>query len=672
MPTGQQTKIGTKQYEKFRLTIVYHIWRGIAMKITIKSIIIENFKGIELFELNPDCKSMSVYGDNAKGKSTIYDALTWLLFGKDSHGASTFNIKPLDSNGNVIMGLMPTVTAVINADDTQIILKKSYREKWEKVRGSASKRFSGNTVDYFVDDVPCKEKDYKAFISELVDENEFRQLTSVTYFCSDIKWQDRREKLFEFCNVPSDEALLATVPEFKELNTLCAGKPISDFKAKLMAQRKSANTELDSLPIRIDEQKKTIAPLEQADYTGYKAEIARIEKEEQALNARLSACDGSLVVAKQAEIAETNNSIREIELENKEHISQNVPIEDLSDKLKSDWARCMDEVIRAEKDIKNTRELIEDIDKRISSYRKEWQAIDTEKFVFDGTCATCGQALQQEQINEAHKYFMDNQNRRKNDIVSCANRFKNEKAELEQNLITFTEKYEKSKQKADEAHIAYTNYAKPVSAIIEDLPGYSQAIEKLNTIKINLENELKQIESQSEQYKFMVRSDLAKLSLEKSEYFGYLADEKKIAEGYNRIKELQEEQKAKAVFLEDIDRKLDLCEQFILYKINSITETVNNAFDLVKFKLFNTQVNGGIVECCEVTASGVPYADLNNAAKINAGLDIINSFTRKSDIHVPLFVDNAESVTLLKEVDTQVIRLVVSENHKKLHMEVVK
>ena len=65
---------------------------------------------------------------------------------------------------------------------------------------------------------------------------------------------------------------------------------------------------------------------------------------------------------------------------------------------------------------------------------------------------------------------------------------------------------------------------------------------------------------------------------------------------------------------------------------------------------------------------GVPFSDLNNAGRINAGLDIINAICRFEEVYAPIFIDNAESVNKLLPVNSQSIRLIVSE-HKTLVIE---
>ena len=111
---------------------------------------------------------------------------------------------------------------------------------------------------------------------------------------------------------------------------------------------------------------------------------------------------------------------------------------------------------------------------------------------------------------------------------------------------------------------------------------------------------------------------------------------------------------------------LFLLEEFTRYKTRYIEDGVNGLFRLAKFRLFREQANGGLEERCDVTFKGIPYGSLNNGARINVGIDIINTLSRVYGVEVPLFVDNAESVTRIEKMKTQVIRLVVSEPDKEL------
>ena len=111
---------------------------------------------------------------------------------------------------------------------------------------------------------------------------------------------------------------------------------------------------------------------------------------------------------------------------------------------------------------------------------------------------------------------------------------------------------------------------------------------------------------------------------------------------------------------------LYLIDEYTRYKTRFVEDSVNSLFRLAKFRLYREQANGGVEDRCDVVYDGVPYISVNNGMKINLGIDIINTLSTAYGVRVPLFVDNAESVTQLEKCGSQIIRLVVSEKDKEL------
>ena len=89
-----------------------------------------------------------------------------------------------------------------------------------------------------------------------------------------------------------------------------------------------------------------------------------------------------------------------------------------------------------------------------------------------------------------------------------------------------------------------------------------------------------------------------------------------------------------------MDEQLYLTDEFTKTKVNLLESSINSKFKMARFKMFEVQINGGIKECCETVYEGVPYSDLNNAARINIGLDIINTLSEHYNFSAPIFVDN--------------------------------
>src|SRR5690625_1253859 len=200
------------------------------MVIKLIELRLRNFKGIRDFVLKADGESVSVFGDNATGKTTLFDSFVWQLFDKDSQNKSNFDIKTLDEHNNVIHGLEHEVEGVFDINDRRVTLKKVYTEKWTKKRGSVEQEFTGHTTDYYIDGVPTKKKEYTDFIANLVDEDVFKLLTSPTYFNEQLHWEKRRETLLQVCGDVSDEDVIASSTALAKLPAILNGRSIDDHR----------------------------------------------------------------------------------------------------------------------------------------------------------------------------------------------------------------------------------------------------------------------------------------------------------------------------------------------------------------------------------------------------------------------------------------------------------
>ena len=140
------------------------------MDIRLNRLNVKNFQGIKSFELVIGGKNASILADNAKGKTTIYNAFTWLISGKDSFNRSDFGIKPLDEEGNEIHFLETEVEAELLVDGKPVKMKKVMTENWVKPRGQTKQEYKGNNTAYFYDEVPWGPH-YKSKVNELIGGN---------------------------------------------------------------------------------------------------------------------------------------------------------------------------------------------------------------------------------------------------------------------------------------------------------------------------------------------------------------------------------------------------------------------------------------------------------------------------------------------------------------------
>jgi hypothetical protein len=193
------------------------------LDIRLNSMAVKNFKGIKDFKLEANGRNISVLGDNATYKTSLYDAFCWVVSGKDSFNRSDFDLKPLDELGKEIHFLETEVELELIKDGKPLKLKKILTENWVKPRGKTEQEYKGNNTAYFFDDVPVGANEYKARVEEFIGEEVFRLLTNPMYFNLYYKlprltdWQSRRMLLFEMCGEISDEAIIAANPKLAKL-----------------------------------------------------------------------------------------------------------------------------------------------------------------------------------------------------------------------------------------------------------------------------------------------------------------------------------------------------------------------------------------------------------------------------------------------------------------------
>ena len=291
------------------------------MKMQLISLTLENFKCHEHLEIRFDGRNAAVYGQNAAGKSSIYDGLTWLLFGKDSYGKKDFDIKPLTLEGNVKdHHAITSVEAVLLVDGAERKLKRTYYEIWSTKRGSAEATFDGHSSDYFVDDVPCKKNEFARRVGEIIEENAFRLLTSITYFAAELPWQERRATLFDVAAVATDDEILASDARFAPLTVAMQGLTLDDFRKKLDVQRKGLNRVRNDTPARLDECKKTVADLSGIDFPALERQRTETQERRAATQRELDQAeqDGGRTELRN-KLAGIRNELGQLENENTAH-----------------------------------------------------------------------------------------------------------------------------------------------------------------------------------------------------------------------------------------------------------------------------------------------------------------------------------------------------------------
>lgn len=638
--------------------------------IKIMGLRLENFKCHGYLNLPLGGRNVCIYGDNATGKTSVYDALTWLLFGKDSsgNGEKNIDIKPLDVSGEVRdHQAITSVEAEFLTDGETVTLRRTYKEIWATRRGSSTAVYEGNTSDYFVDGVPYKKNAFDARIREMVSEDLFRMLTSVSYFANDMKWQERRGVLFDMAGTVTDKEIMSRDATFQPLMDSLGKLSLQEYKAKLMSQRKGLTGVRDDAPTRINECQRTLQDMEGVDFSEAR------ENEKQLLSKRDNLAAQLISLEQDAELEKKRLDLRAAKLERDTLESKNRAYRESQNGTGRDVSFLRRQLTGEQGRLQTTQTLAEKAraslrryDMEIQRNRDLWVQTNGEAFT-GGICPTCGQALPFEQLKAATSSFEAQKRERLESIEATANRLKEEK---EQAAARITEMEAEATDRSN--HIRelgeQIRQAENATVAVKDLDEYAESVTAINE-KINaLQGEISRLMADSSQVRESVRSEMSAVNDQLRFTQGVIAKEAVKESTMKRIEELKTDARNAAEALESIEKMLYLMEEFTRYKAKFVESSINDLFRVATFRLFREQANGGLEERCDVVYNGVPYMGLNNGMKVNVGIDIINALSRYYGVTVPLFVDNAEAVTRLEECNAQVIRLVVSEDDKELRI----
>lgn len=658
------------------------------MRMILKSLHMENFKGIRSLDVKFSNK-IKIKGQNAAGKTTIFDAFTWLLFNKNSAGEEKFNVRPLDKDGKHIDNVEIKVAGVIEVDGKEVELSKVQKQNWVKKRGTDTVTLQGNVNSFEIDGYPKSEAEFKTYISGLAQSEEmFKMLTNPQYFSS-LKWKEQRDILMKLVADVSDVELAQTDAKYAPLiDELEKAPSTDDIRAKFSKALSEWKKKQAEIPVRIDEAEKSKVDVDVAEQELLKADLERkIEALEDLIgkpDARIDEmrseemhCQFEMSAIAQTMDNELSSKKREIENHKYDHERK---LED----VRSSIRKAQDSIESNKKSISEQTLKKSDLVKR---YKEEKEKkFDDSKWIFDVSttvCSLCGQRLPEDKIESLRADF--------------------------------------SQRKADAIEIFNEEHAKILAMIVDDGNACAEMIKdltknnkelgnKINTLKLNEAEEIDIIKGFDEQISkipscadYMQNTEYAKLKAKQDKLLADIAEleskgkdkvaeyakadkaklksqldevNKIIAQAANnvmiddRIETLRDEQKEIGQKVADQEQMLYLLEEFIRFKLNKVSESINSHFKTVNFKLFEMQLNGGMKDCCECTVNGVPYSTLNSGHRIVAGLDIIRSLSELYGVRVPIFVDNAESLNEFNvpDMDAQLILLSVSED-KQLKVE---
>lgn len=663
--------------------------------IILQKLVITNFKGIKNLVINLSDLT-DIYAANGLGKTTIFDSFTWLLFGKDSLDRKDFEIKPLDINGISIPKIENEVEGTLLFNGEEIVLKRIHREKWVKKRGFEEPEFTGNETIYFWNEVPMSAKEYTSKINDLLDEQVFKLISNPLAF-NNLKWQDRRKVLIDIAgntDVNYIDNGLANILE------LTKKKTIPELKAEVNAKVKKIKEELKQIPTRIDEVAKGKPELIdfeslENDLKKWETELERIDKELQDSSSKNQALiDRKTQI--QNEIFDLKSKVRVIEYElGNTALAKTQKDTSKLDSLKQRLQSLNIELSNAQSNIKQTEanrdyesDRLGKIQKEMESKRQEWQSVNSQNLTFndnDYHCPTCKREIESGDVEtkkaEALTNFNADKTKRLNEINIQGSNLKTESENLQKYLDQQTDRVIQFQANIDKVQdqinsiqsaieleqniingIETQSYESLFTELLLSHQEYNSLKDLIKSKEDDLINILPHSNIELENLKNETQGNINILNQELNTKF-------QIAAADNRINELKQEEQSLSNSLLELEKQEFDIEKYIRLNIEALENNINEKFENVTFKLFETQINGGEIECCEALINGVPFHNANTASKINAGIGIINTLCNFYNTNAPIFIDNRESVSELIKSNSQIINLIVSPKDKILRVE---
>lgn len=654
------------------------------MRLILKKLIEVNFKGNQRFEIEFD-DITNIHGANRSGKtSAIADAYSWLLTGKDTADRKDYQIK--NTKKMELNRGEHSVEGFFERDGFDLTLKRVFTERWETPRGSETPEMRGHKTTFFINGAPKLETEYNAFISELVSERILKILTNPLYF-PNMPWQDQRLILTELAGDISHEVVIARMEaknpnkDYKEFAKALKGHAtVNDFKKHLTYQIDTFKKKQITIPSKIEEL--TRMRPEEVDMEALKSEISRlevdIEKIETQIRDKVAAqnTENETVMGVQSQIntlkTANNKTVFQTETEYTTDVNER----------KREVTNLKNELSVITEDLASKNNLLaklnsdrDSIQKQKDAELKRWYeeneslpVINPESF----KCDYCQTPFTPEKVDEQKGKIVEAFNNRKALTLSNINengkrlsgeysRLSTRIEELKSEIETIDQKKVAAQDKLKAAE-ERANSQETVLSVKERLDSNSEYQSNLVKIAeltktITDRPAINFDDLKNEKYDLTRLLDAEKFKLNTNE------DIKKID---SRIEELKAEEKNIGSEIAKLERDVFMIQEYIIARTDAIEFLVNDRFSFVTFKLFERQINGGIKDCCEIIYDQVPFSTLNTEAKLNAGLDVVNTISKHFNVFIPVILDNRESVSEIIPVQTQVINLFVDPKCKKL------
>lgn len=629
------------------------------MNFKFKHLTVQNVCGLKEFDTDFFERTI-IKGANATGKSTLLNAMYWLLTDKMADGTSA-DVKPRNEDGEEIHNLITMAILTMDADGKEIRAKKTLTENWVKNRSTSENVFKGNENSYEINEIPKKKADFEDYLKEYIDLSLLSLSMNPRVFLN-LASKERRQVLFDRFAEDSDETVIATDERFEIIRDELKDGTIDELLIRSRKAVADYKKQLEAIPDELKGYDDAIA-----DAKAHIVELNDTEKE--SLNSELATLNGELsdldsVKDTINEVSEriSKAKIRLSEIETNARISQQKAEADLSlrkQNITNNLAMYSNQLKTMQDTIVKSQGMIETHNMAIADYERGIKTEQDKAFDENSlSCPTCGRKYPDGKQEKIREHF---EKEKSDKIESLENLMKGTKELIvvSENTISKTnediqkvqagiDELQAELAKVDSEQITPADCTQDAEYIATqaDIAKWQVEVEKLKAS----DNGVRRIEINN-------RISAIKLELGREQtndnYRALLADlenKKQIAQT-ERTLELSQR-------IADQEKMIDLLNDYQRAKIGIVTESINKYFKIIKWRFFRQQINGGWAECCEALVNGISLdRTLNHGDKLLAQLDLCSAFQRKAGITVPLVLDDTESIDSwrIPETDGQLI-----------------
>lgn len=652
------------------------------MEIKFKKIRIRNFRGLVSFDANLEGRSVRISGANGLGKSSVADAITWVLFGKDSRRRTAFPIDPVDDAGRIIHNLDVSVELEMLIDGQPTTLRRRRQEKWVQKRGMTTEQLDGHQTTCYIDGRPLPSSDFSSHVDTIVKEELFRALTTPDYFPS-LPMDQQYRLLVKIVGTRTLAEIAAKDEEAMKVVDELGQRSLDQYRQGLAYDLQRTRKEQELIPVRLSEVQGFIEQVKAKGADGKTAQrhAKGIEEKLRQVTQEIDSMAG-VVRAENARYNDQRAYIQQLR-------QQRAAIEDRIEKQNRE-ARTLHQslVCKAKEELEATEERhtaaktmlglherrLKDLEQQLEDFRRRWEEVERLSFSWnaeEAVCPTCGQPLPQDQADqkrvEAEMRFNERKMKQQDALDEEGKKLAASKQRLQDLSAAAREEMATAERLMPEAR---ERLSKAEAEPIEQADYHDAA--DWQRLSGEIDQRMKELEQTTQAQE---PPQLAALRTEEQAYRKELRlleqtidRSKQIDEYVRREKELQKQRTTLSGDIARMQTRLEAAERLQLMEANDLQKRVNDLFPSVRFRLSRELLNGREVGHCELSVEGVPYSGLSTSERINAGLELINALARHYNIVAPIVIDNAEAVNKVAPTLGQQILLEVSPA-KKLNVE---